>query len=239
MKLLLLLLTTLKFGKLLTTGGTMILSLALYATIWGWPFAAGFVGLLFAHEMGHYVAARQRGIDVGAVAFIPFVGAFTAFRTAPRDAEANAYVTYAGPFVGTLAAFAVYFWARSEGSELGLAIAYSGFFLNLLSLLPVAPLDGGYITAVMGPQVWLIGAPLLLALLLWQPSPVLFLVVLLAVPQLLKAWRYDPNDPANRDYYNVGPRVRLEYMVLYFGLVAVLALVAYSLHTELRALHGG
>src|SRR5215475_10921870 len=73
MKLLLLLVSSLKWGKLATTGGTMLLSLAVYATIWGWPYAAGFIALMFAHEMGHYVAARQCGLDVGAPAFIPFV----------------------------------------------------------------------------------------------------------------------------------------------------------------------
>lgn len=31
----------LKFGKLATTGGTMLLSLVLYAGIWGWRYAAG------------------------------------------------------------------------------------------------------------------------------------------------------------------------------------------------------
>src|SRR6266849_11071940 len=69
MKLVLLLLSGLKWGKLATTGGTMLLSLAVYATIWGWPYAAGFIALMFAHEMGHYVAARQCGLIVGAPAF--------------------------------------------------------------------------------------------------------------------------------------------------------------------------
>jgi Zn-dependent protease len=67
MKLVLLLLSGLKWGKLATTGGTMLLSLAVYATIWGWPYAAGFIALMFAHEMGHYVAARQCGLNVGAM----------------------------------------------------------------------------------------------------------------------------------------------------------------------------
>ena len=65
MKLLLLLLGTVKLGKIATTGGTMLLSLATYALVWGWRYAAGVVALLFAHEMGHYVAARQRGLQVG------------------------------------------------------------------------------------------------------------------------------------------------------------------------------
>jgi hypothetical protein len=43
--LLLLLLSGLKWGKLATTGGTMLLSLTVSATIWGWPYAAGFIAL--------------------------------------------------------------------------------------------------------------------------------------------------------------------------------------------------
>ena len=64
-KLLLLMLSGLKLGKLLTTGGSMLLSVALYAWIYGWPYAVGFVVLMFVHEMGHYIAARQRGLNVG------------------------------------------------------------------------------------------------------------------------------------------------------------------------------
>ena len=51
-----------KMGKLLGTGGTMLLSMLVYATIFGWKYAAGFVLLLFIHEMGHYLAARKRGL---------------------------------------------------------------------------------------------------------------------------------------------------------------------------------
>ena len=69
-KLLMLLLSGLKFGKLLTTGGTMLISLVVYAWIYGWRYAAGFIALLFVHEMGHYIAAKQRGLNVGAPTFI-------------------------------------------------------------------------------------------------------------------------------------------------------------------------
>jgi Zn-dependent protease len=124
----------------------MLLSLVVYATIWGWRYAAGFIALLFAHEMGHYVAARQRGLDVGAPAFIPFVSAWIALKDQPVDVETEAYVAIAGPVVGTAAALAVYLWARSEDSGLLLAIAYSGLFLNLFNLLPISPLDGGRVT---------------------------------------------------------------------------------------------
>src|SRR5437899_72588 len=43
---------------LLKTGGTMALSVWVYAKFWGWPFAAGFVLLIFVHECGHIVAGK-------------------------------------------------------------------------------------------------------------------------------------------------------------------------------------
>src|SRR5205814_5113103 len=162
------LLSGLKWGKVATTGGTMLLSLAIYATIWGWRYAAGFIWLLFVHEMGHYVAARQRGLAVGAPTFIPFVGAWITLKEQPVDVETEAYVAMAGPFVGTIGALAVYLWGRSSDSGVLLAIAYAGLFLNLLNLLPISPLDGGRITAILSPRVWLLGAPMMLALLLYR-----------------------------------------------------------------------
>lgn len=236
--LLLLLLGGLKWGKLATTGGTMLLSLAIYATIWGWRYAAGFIALLFAHEMGHYIAARQRGLDVGAPAFIPFMGAMIALKEHPADVETEAYVAIAGPVVGTGAALAVYLWARSENSGLLLAIAYSGLFLNLFNLLPISPLDGGRVTAVLGPRIWFLGAPMLLALMLYSPSPMLLIVALLAFPQLVRAWRYDPTAPGNIAYYGVPLQTKLEYGAAYLGLAALLAVMTYDVHEMLGWIAG-
>lgn len=239
-KVIFLALAALKFGKIGVTAGSMMLSLWVYSMLWGWPFAAGFVGLLFAHEMGHVMAARVRGLPVSAPAFIPFMGAIITMKEMPPDAETEAYVAYGGPFIGTLACFAVFFWAQQTGSMLGLAISYSGFFLNLFNLLPVSPLDGGRIAAVLGPRIWLLGAPLLVAAMLYQPSPVLILVAVIAFPQLKAAWRYDPNAPENQRYYGqITPSAKLEYTVLYLALALLLALMAYHVHVLLSGVHGG
>jgi Zn-dependent protease len=223
----------LKWGKLAASGGSMLLSLLVYATIWGWRYAAGFVALLFAHEMGHYIAARQRGLKVGAPAFIPFVGAWIALEDQPIDVETEAYVAIAGPVVGTIAALVVYMWARSENSGLLLAISYSGLFLNLFNLLPISPLDGGRVTAVVSPRIWLLGAPILLALMLYRPSPMLLIVIVLAAPQLMKAWRYDPKAPENVAYYGVPLQTKLEYGTVYLAVAALLAIMTYDVHEML------
>jgi hypothetical protein len=96
-KLIIWLLAAGKMGKLLTTCGTMLISIVVYSWVFGWRYAVGFVLLIFFHEMGHYVAARRRGINVGAPTFIPFVGAWIALKELPHDVETEAYIGFAGP----------------------------------------------------------------------------------------------------------------------------------------------
>ena len=230
MKLLFLLFKFAKLGKLFTTAGTMLLSVAAYSLVYGWRYAVGFVTLLFVHESGHYIAARQKGLAVGAPTFIPFVGAWVAMKEMPKSVETEAYVGIAGPVAGTLGALLCYYLARGFDSRLLLAISYAGFFLNLFNLIPVSPLDGGRITAILSPRMWFAGVPVLAAAFFWHPSPMLILIGVLALPQLAAAWKYDPADPANAAYYDVSLESRLTYGAFYLGLVAFLALMTYDLH---------
>jgi Zn-dependent protease len=237
-KLLLLLFTGAKFGKLLLTGGSMLVSVFAYAWLFGWRYAVGFVLLLFVHEMGHYIAARQRGLDVGAPTFIPFIGAWVELKDMPHDAETEAYVGLGGPLLGTVGALACYFLARDQDSNLLLAIAYSGFFLNLFNLIPLSPFDGGRITAVLSPRIWLLGVPVLVALFFWRPSPMLILMALLAAPQLIKAIRYKSDSEEARTYYAVSPATRFEYGFYYLALAGFLAMMTHDVHEMLRGVGG-
>lgn len=241
-KLLLLLLSGAKLGKLFTTGGTMLVSLVVYAFVFGWKYAAGFVALLFVHEMGHYMAARQRGLAVGAPTFIPFVGAWVELKDLPHDAETEAHVGLGGPLLGSVGALAVYFIARDDGPTWLLAVAYAGFFLNLFNLIPLSPFDGGRITAVLSPRIWFLGVPVLLALFYWRPSPMLVLMAVLAAPQLWRAWKFDPNSEEAKTYYAVPAARKWEYALIYLGLAAFLAVMTHDTHALLesaRAVHRG
>jgi Zn-dependent protease len=231
---LLLLLKASKFGPALLTCGTMLISIAVYATQYGWGYAVGIVLLIFVHEMGHYVAARQRGLKVGAPTFIPFVGAWIDMKDKPHDVETEAYVGLAGPLVGTLGALAVYYAGRHYDSTFLLALSYTGFMLNLFNLIPMSPLDGGRVTAVLSPRVWLLGAPMLVGLFFWMPSPLLLLIALFAWPQLVRAWRYDPKAPENAAYYSISSEQRLFYTVYYLLLAGFLALISFHLHNTLH-----
>jgi Zn-dependent protease len=227
-RLLVLLFGAFKFSKLFLVAGTMALSIAAYSLVFGWRYAVGFVALIFVHEMGHYAAARQRGLNVGLPTFIPFVGAWIELKDQPMDAETEAYVGFAGPFVGTLGAMGCYLVAREFDSRLFLALAYAGLFLNLFNLIPLSPFDGGRITAVLSPRIWLAGVPLLIGLFLWRPNPLLVLMALLAAPQVMKAIRYKPDAPENAAYYQASLETRIEYATLYIGLAGFLAVMAYD-----------
>ncbi|MET0520042.1 MAG: site-2 protease family protein [Burkholderiaceae bacterium] len=237
MKLLLLLFSGLKFGKLLASGGSMLISLLVYAFVYGWRYAAGFIALLFVHEMGHYIAARHKGLDVGAPTFIPFVGAWIELKDLPHDAETEAFVGLGGPLLGTVGATLCYLWARQTGADWLLAVAYAGFFLNLFNLIPISPFDGGRITAVLSPRIWLLGVPVLVALFFYRPSPMLILVAILAYPQLIKAFSFRKDSPEALGYYAVPAAVKWEYGSYYLALAGFLALMVHDVHEMLGPQH--
>ena len=238
-KLLLLLLSGAKLGKLLTTGGTMLVSLVVYAFVFGWKYAAGFIVLLFVHEMGHYIAARRRGLDVGLPTFIPFVGAWVQLKDLPHNAETEAYVGLGGPLLGTVGTIVVYFLARESNTPWLLAVAYSGFFLNLFNLIPISPFDGGRITAVLSPRIWLLGVPILIGLFFWRPSPMLILMALLAAPQAWKAITYKRDSAEAQTYYAVSTAHKVEYGLIYLGLAGFLAVMTHDVHQLLEAARAG
>ena len=226
-----------KLGKVALTGGTMLVSVVAYAFVFGWWYAVGFVLLILVHEMGHYIAARKRGLNVGAPTFIPFLGAWVELKDQPRDAEMEAYVGIAGPLAGTAAALICYFLARNYNSDLLLALSYAGFFINLFNLIPLLPFDGGRITQVLSPRLWMAGVPVLALLFLYRPSPMLILMALLAAPHVWYAIKGRRNPtPENQAYFAVSVEHRWTYGALYIGLAAYLAIMTYDVHEMLGAL---
>jgi Zn-dependent protease len=220
-----------KLGKILLSGGSMLISVAVYAQMFGWKYAVGFVLLLLCHEMGHYIAARQRGLDVGLPTFIPFVGAWISLKNQSLSAETTAFVGLAGPLLGSTSAFLVYLVALQYQSHWLLAIAYAGFVLNLFNLIPVVPLDGGHVVAVVSPKIWILGIPLLVALYLWRPNPLLIIVTILALPKAWSALR--GKVPVRPESELASNSLKARFAAEYLGLVCFLTLMAFEVHSQL------
>jgi Zn-dependent protease len=211
--------------KLLTTFGSALVSIAAYALIWGVPFAAGFVALLFLHELGHVIQLRREGIKASAPMFIPFLGAVITAKSMGRDAAAEARVGLAGPILGSLAALVPLALWLLTGNELWRALAYVGFLINLFNLLPVLPLDGGRAMAALTPWMWLVGFAGLVALAFYFPNPILLLVVIFGGLETWRRWKAR-HTAEGRAYHSVRPGTRALVAATYLGLAALLAVGA-------------
>lgn len=208
--------------KAVTTLGTMFVSIAAYALAFGWPFAVGFVLLLFVHEMGHVVQLRREGVEASAPIFIPFLGAVIAAKSLGEDAAAETRVGLAGPILGTIGTLVPLAVWLATGSDLWRALAYVGFFINLLNLLPVLPLDGGRALAVLGPKVWIAGVLAAVAAAVFFLGPVILLfVLLLGGPELYHRFK-ERHSEQSREYHSVPTRTKLAVAAVYLGLTALL-----------------
>jgi hypothetical protein len=119
------------------------------------------------------IQLRREGVKASAPMFIPFLGAVISAKSMGRDAAAEARVGLAGPVLGSIATLVPLALWLATGSDFWRALAYIGFFLNLLNLLPVLPLDGGRAMAAPAPD--LAGRPAALPHCLFFPNPILFL----------------------------------------------------------------
>ena len=202
------------------TLASMLLSVVLYATEWGWPFALGFVLLIFVHELGHAIVLHREGIPAGAPVFIPFIGAFIAMRGRPRDAYVEAKVAIGGPVAGSLAAWAVLAAGLALERPLLVTLGHAGILLNLFNLIPVSPLDGGRIAGAFSRPFWIAGYALGVLALVVTRSPMLLLVLAVGLFTLWQRWR---NPVPGYDAIPTGKR--LAVALGFAALVLALALI--------------
>ena len=208
--------------KAVTTLGTMFISIAAYAIAFGWPFAVGFVLLIFVHEMGHVIQLRREGVEASAPIFIPFLGAVIAAKSLGEDAVAEARVGLAGPILGTIGTLIPLVVWLATGSDLWQALAYVGFFINLINLLPVLPLDGGRAMAVLGPKVWIAGIVVAVAASVVFLGPIMLVIVLvLGGPELYHRFK-NRDSEESRKFHSVPTRTKVVVAAVYLSLAALL-----------------
>jgi Zn-dependent protease len=215
--------------KILTTSGSMLVSVAAYALIWGWKFAIGFVLLLFVHEMGHVLQLRREGVPAGAPLFIPFLGAIVGMKKLPDDAAAEARVGLAGPVLGSIGSLVPLAIWKATGDPFWEALAFVGFFLNLFNLLPVLPLDGGRAMAALTPWMWIVGYAALIAVTIAFPSPIMLLILLFGGMETYRRWKARKT-PEARAYHRVSGRQRAAIAAVYVGLAIALAIGMNATH---------
>jgi Zn-dependent protease len=227
-KLKFIILPALKFlPAILKTGGTMLLSIGIYALVFGWWFALGFVLLIFVHECGHLIVAKALRLKVGAPMFIPFMGAFITLKENPSNAWVESRVGIGGPILGALGSVVCYGIYLLTGNPMFSALAHVGFLLNLFNLAPVGFLDGGRIVTALSPWLWIVGFIIMVLLTVAQFlaghfSIVMIYILIFSVPRLMSLFR--ARTEAEQRYFEVTPGQRWTMAAMYFGLIALLTI---------------
>ncbi len=205
--------------KVLTTGGSLFISLIFYAMFWGWKFALVFVLMILAHEMGHYVTIRNYGLPARLPMFVPFIGAYTVGGV-PESLEHDAYIALAGPLTGLGVSAVCYAYGYQTHEPFWYMAANVGAFVNLFNMIPAMPFDGGRVAGALSPALWVFGFAAFLGLSFALHVPFFFIVIfgLLALPSAIAGWR-GYVDPRYGSMSSAGRiRVALWYLATLFAL---------------------
>jgi Zn-dependent protease len=216
----------------LVAGGTLLLSVGAYAMKFPLSLGIGFVVVTLIHEIGHAVVIRAKGLRAGVMVFIPFIGGAVTLKDQPRSAYDDAQIGLAGPIFGTaacLVALQIFKWTNDSR---WLAIAGTGFALNLINLLPVGMLDGGRISGAVTKWMWVLGGGALVYKTYQQPNPLMILVLLLVAFQVYASIVREDDE----SFYDVTIGQRAGIAAAYFILVVFLGHQTYLALTRLSLL---
>jgi Zn-dependent protease len=227
----------LKLGKFAWTFSTMGATILLYAQRYGFPYAAGLVGLIFVHELGHGFAARMMGMPVGPPVFIPFVGAFIALKEQPKSAWQEAIIGAGGPFFGLLGGLAVLSLSRMGiARELMLGLAYSTGLINIFNLIPFLGLDGDRITRGLDGLQLVFTAAFVASVAVLQgglgerAGPMLLIIAaLLAMKGIYRHYKRAPSPVSLIDTEQRAYRAMGLYLLIAGGLAAVVSVSSHTL----------
>jgi Zn-dependent protease len=211
---------------------SMVVTIAAYAVKMPFGFVVGFVLITVIHELGHAIMIRAKGLRTGLMVFIPFVGGAVTLKDQPRSAYVDAQIGLAGPIAGMLACLVSLQIFKWSNRPLFLAIAFAGFLINLLNLLPVGPLDGGRISGAVSKWMWLFGGAILVYKTVRQHNPLLVLILVLSAFQVYNSIVHEKES----DFYTLTAAQRVTIALAYFALVVFLGHQAMMTYDRLQAL---
>jgi Zn-dependent protease len=209
----------LKFKAVFMPLLTMLASIGVYTMMFGYSYAIAIVGLILIHEFGHWIWMKATGLDPKVPMFIPGIGAFTAMQNMPPDDAGRAWVAFAGPLIGGIAAAVLFWLGLHTNNDWLIAAGNTGFFLNLFQLIPAKPFDGGFVVGVVSRWLLVPGTVLLIGAGLLLRSPLLLIISVISVLGLLRQLRA----PRTENVVAANPAQRAAIGFAYISLCGMLA----------------
>jgi Zn-dependent protease len=154
--------------KFLISLGTFI---ALYWALYGMKFGLGFAALILAHEMGHFIDIKRRGLPAEMPVFLPGLGAYVRWSAIGVSTQTRSFVSLAGPLAGCIGALVCAgIWTVTDDA-IWIGLASLSAVLNILNLIPIWVLDGGQAIGALdtSERIILCAAAVLLSALFGQP----------------------------------------------------------------------
>ena len=133
---------------------------------YGWASVAGIFLQVVVHELGSLLVIWRLKLPIHLRFFGFGANAAATLESVPRRVWTDALVGFGGPVTGTLVSLALHgayeiTRMQDESMQVGapflLGMACVGYFYNLITLIPILILEGGWIAPAIPPQAWLLG----------------------------------------------------------------------------------
>lgn len=124
---------------------SVLFFIALGKAVWSWQFVLLLLPILFIHELGHFAAMRLFRYQNVRMFFIPLFGAAVAGHHYNVPGWKKVIVSLSGPLPGIFLGAALGMLAMTYDTPWLLAGALLAVLVNGFNLLPLIPLDGGWV----------------------------------------------------------------------------------------------
>jgi hypothetical protein len=199
---------------------------------YGWVSVLGIFLQVVIHELGTIMTAWWLKLPVRLRFFGFGANATAILAQQPRRVWIDAVVGFAGPLTGTAVSVGLALTYNFTDEPLFLGMACVGYFYNLITLVPILDLEGGWIAPAIAPQAWLFGLIAMALELTNVFNLVLLGVVSFGVPRLILLLRAR----APRTDLVCTTRQRVVVAIVYFVLVTGLAWFGSTTFDELPRL---
>src|SRR4029077_7296746 len=203
-----------------------------WTVLYSLPFALALTATLFFHEWGHPRGMRRFGIPTKGMYLIPFVGGIAVGEQARTHWE-DVYISMMGPVYGLVMTIACYLLYLATSSHLIGLVASVSALVNVFTLLPIHPLDGGRVVKALlfsGRHRWAIFGLIAASAVFFAVAASLglalltFFIVIGAI-DLIASWRqiaFDQKAPLDR--YGIAFSA-VWYLVTVAAFIAIIVLV--------------